>query len=208
MLFARRDVLVWFGRVWPWGFVIGVWVCALYLMLMVDDPTGGTLRRRLAMCVVAGLSVWLLIAGIVGFFLTHLDAQRPVVRYLSDAAYWMYIVHLPFTMLIPGLLANAGLTALAKFPIVVSGTALVSLGSDHFLVRSTPSVACPEWSPLSREVTPPRRRAGVSHDVRFAPAARQKDTDARRVSRRPHCSSRNGSCRSTSCAGSPCSASC
>ena len=75
--------------------------------------------------------------GTSGLFLTHLDVERPVVRYLSDAAYWMYIVHLPFTLLIPGLLANSGLTALARFAIVLSGTVLVSLVSYHFLVRST-----------------------------------------------------------------------
>ena len=49
--------------------------------------------------------MWMLIFGIVGAFVRLLDRPSPIVRYVSDASYWMYIVHLPIVIAVPGLLA-------------------------------------------------------------------------------------------------------
>ena len=36
--------------------------------------------------------------GVTGLFLRHLNHHVPVVRYVVDASYWVYLVHLPFTL--------------------------------------------------------------------------------------------------------------
>jgi glucan biosynthesis protein C len=84
-----------------------------------------------------GLSTWLLIVGIAGAFVSFLDRPRPVVRYLSDAAYWMYLVHLPVAIWVAGLLAPTALPAFVKFVVVLLTTTAVTLATYHLFVRST-----------------------------------------------------------------------
>jgi peptidoglycan/LPS O-acetylase OafA/YrhL len=59
------------------------------------------------------------------------------MRYVSDSAYWVYLLHLPLTAFIPGLIGDWPLPGFIKFCIVVLGTGLVCLGSYHLFVRST-----------------------------------------------------------------------
>jgi peptidoglycan/LPS O-acetylase OafA/YrhL len=88
----------------------------------------------MALC---ALATWPLVFAITGLFVRHMRAPRPIVRYVSDAAYWMYLVHLPLAVWIPGLLARSPLPAAAKFAIVLAGTTLVTIVTYNYLVRST-----------------------------------------------------------------------
>jgi hypothetical protein len=59
------------------------------------------------------------------------------VRYLADASYWIYLVHLPIVMALQVLVFHAPLPALAKFALVLAvGFPLMPL-SYHLLVRYT-----------------------------------------------------------------------
>ena len=49
----------------------------------------------------------LLVFGWLGVSVRHLGQPRPWVRYLSDASYWLYLIHLPVVMWTNGLLAGA-----------------------------------------------------------------------------------------------------
>jgi peptidoglycan/LPS O-acetylase OafA/YrhL len=73
----------------------------------------------------------------IGIFVRYCDSPRPVQRYLADGSYWIYLMHLPFTIAIPALLAPYPAPALAKFLVTLAGTALVTMVTYHYLVRST-----------------------------------------------------------------------
>jgi len=79
------------------------------------------------MFALSSLIVWLFVFGITGLFLKHADGFSPRMRYVSDAAYWVYLIHLPFTALLPGLIDDWPLPALAKFFLVMSVTASICL---------------------------------------------------------------------------------
>ncbi|MEH3076278.1 MAG: acyltransferase family protein [Quadrisphaera sp.] len=55
---------------------------------------------------------WCWVYGLVGLFLKALAGGSPVVRYLADSSYWVYIAHLPLTAVIQLLLAKTGWVAL------------------------------------------------------------------------------------------------
>ena len=46
----------------------------------------------------------LFIFGFIAFFLTYFNSYSPRLSYIMDAAYWVYIIHLPIVAFIPGLL--------------------------------------------------------------------------------------------------------
>jgi len=75
--------------------------------------------------------------GIIGLFIRYFSQPSNKMRYLSDASYWVYLVHLPFTLLGPGLLVNYELPAVIKALIVILITTFITFTSYHFCVRST-----------------------------------------------------------------------
>lgn len=113
----------------------------VYLLLAV---VGFTVTFRfdaaigdVAVGVLRAVVTWLFVVGFMGTFVKYADNYSQRSRYLSDASYWMYLIHLPFTILIPGLLAGFALTAVVKFLVTLVGTFGICLVSYHLLVRST-----------------------------------------------------------------------
>lgn len=87
--------------------------------------------------VIGALCVWLLIFGITGLFLRYLDRPSRRVRYLTDAAYWLYLIHLPFMFWVAGLLAPFAWPALVKIAVVLIIVTPLTLVTYHYLVRAT-----------------------------------------------------------------------
>lgn len=83
------------------------------------------------------LTVWLLAAGIIGLFLRFATTERPVVRFLSDGSYWLYLIHLPLVFAFLVLGSEAELPTLANVLLTSLATMLVSYASYILLVRST-----------------------------------------------------------------------
>lgn len=72
-----------------------------------------------------------------GLALRFLDAERPTMRYLADASYWIYILHLPVVVAWQVLLLPMATPWWAKLAIVIAGSTALLLASYHLLVRST-----------------------------------------------------------------------
>ena len=81
--------------------------------------------------------IWLAIWGFIGLFAKLTAKETPIVRYLVDASYWLYILHLPFTIWIPGYLANQEWNSFTKFGITLFLTSLIGLLSYDLFVRPT-----------------------------------------------------------------------
>ncbi len=86
---------------------------------------------------VYNLCTWFWSVSIVGIILHYVHRLNPLLRYLSQASYWVYLVHLPLTIGFGALLYGAQWSALAKLVINITATSAVSLLSYHLLVRST-----------------------------------------------------------------------
>lgn len=80
---------------------------------------------------------WFFIFGIMGLFLRYFNNSSKTLRYLSDSSYWVYLVHLPFTLIIPALIVDWNIPVGLKFIIVMTGTTLLCYVTYHYLVRGT-----------------------------------------------------------------------
>jgi peptidoglycan/LPS O-acetylase OafA/YrhL len=80
----------------------------------------------------------LLVFGVMGVFLRHADDHSPLLRYLSDSSYWVYLAHMPAVVVLGGLLATTSLPASVKFWLAVAGTAAFTLATYSLFVRHTP----------------------------------------------------------------------
>jgi glucans biosynthesis protein C len=75
------------------------------------------------------LFVWLLTLGVIGLFLRLLPRPSRLLGYLADAAYWVYLIHLPFVGLlgivvaqwpVPGPLKLTGVVVVSSALLLVS----------------------------------------------------------------------------------------
>ena len=112
----------------------------LYLAMAVPHlemaPAEAPVAHGAAMVLLAA-SMWLFVLGFLGLFRRLLDAPSPGWRYLSDASYWMYLVHLPLTVALPPLLAGWNAPGLVKFTLALSAAFAVTLVTYHYGVRAT-----------------------------------------------------------------------
>jgi len=97
-------------------------------------PAAGDARTWLyaGLYAIAG---WAWALGLLGLALRHCAGYSPTRRYLSDASYWIYLVHLPLVMALQVWTSRLALPWWLEFPLLLSvGTALM-LGSYEFFVR-------------------------------------------------------------------------
>jgi glucan biosynthesis protein C len=137
LLYQRRDLIGALRRRCRWHLLAGAVCSGLYLLTMLHPLFANAAYSHLAGVGTASVAIWLLIFGITGLFVRHCGKPSPLGRYLADASYWMYLVHLPLTIWIPGLLASVALPGLMKFAIVLSVTVCMTLLTYYAFVRST-----------------------------------------------------------------------
>ena len=138
LIFKRREVLEGFKpRAWEHS-IIGL-VCQVGYQFFYNHGHGddtAILDHFLAISFLS-LSIWSLIYGFLGLFLRYLERPSPYWRYMSDASYWMYIIHMPITIALPPLLADYALPSGVKFSFVLSVTTVITVVTYHYFVRGT-----------------------------------------------------------------------
>lgn len=84
------------------------------------------------------LYAWGMCIGLIGLFRAVLIREWRSVRYLADASYWIYLIHLPIVIGTQIVVRDWGLPSGIKFLLItVGGTAVLLLGYQVF-VRYTP----------------------------------------------------------------------
>jgi len=138
-LLQRQPVLLGsIRRLWAVNLVVAVGLTAGCLALLGDSngyapfPAGGT-RTALAACYAVATWSWTL--GLTGAALRFLTRERPAIRYVADASYWIYLMHLPVVMALQVWVFAIPLPALVKWAVVVGGAFLILIASYHLLVR-------------------------------------------------------------------------
>jgi len=75
--------------------------------------------------------------ALLGLYQAYLNRESAVGRYVSNAAYWIYLVHFPLVLGIAGVFAVTTLPATAKYLLTVGITVPIVWSTYHFGVRHT-----------------------------------------------------------------------
>ena len=116
--------------------VIGTLICLNMIGITpVIIPTKGSDHPLyLALYLLTGWS-WTL--GLIGAAHAFLKRENPVLRYLSDASYWLYIVHIPVVMGLQLAMRHLAGPAELKFAGILLATVMIGLFTYQFMVRYT-----------------------------------------------------------------------
>ena len=87
--------------------------------------------------IVQVLSIWLLVFGLTGVCERMFRKENRTVRYLVDASYWIYLMHLPLTIFIPACFRYWNIDGTIKMFVMMILVTIPLLITYHFLVRGT-----------------------------------------------------------------------
>ncbi|MFZ6642451.1 acyltransferase family protein [Undibacterium sp. TC4M20W] len=125
---------------WAWHLGIALLMTAICLYL------GGLVPRlvpavhdesKLIFAWLYAAAAWHFCFGLTGLALSCMRQANTRVRYLADASYWIYLVHLPLVMALQALVSRSEWHWAIKLAAVLLGTLAVALLSYHYLVRFT-----------------------------------------------------------------------
>jgi len=92
-------------------------------------------REKIAYAAAYGLALWSWVFALIGLAVRFLNAPSAAWRYLADASYWIYIIHLPLVLALQYAVLDLPAPALAKFALVTAGTLVIALATYQLLVR-------------------------------------------------------------------------
>jgi glucans biosynthesis protein C len=76
-----------------------------------------------------GIVCWLTLFGIWGVLARYVRKESRVLRFLSDASFWIYLVHIPFLVALQSSLSTTDLTIPVRWGLAVSGTLALAIGT-------------------------------------------------------------------------------
>lgn len=114
-----------------WWLLLPLALAGLFPMILM------TYDNHLANVLVQVLYAWCMSFGMMGLFHTVCRQESPTMRYLSDASYWMYLVHLPLIVILQAMIRDWDMNPFAKFTLLNLVATLLLLASYQILVRHT-----------------------------------------------------------------------
>ncbi|MBI2261198.1 MAG: acyltransferase family protein [Caulobacterales bacterium] len=141
LLDRRRDLLGRIERLWPVFTIVALGAGAAALVLSggpvppltpMTDP-----QLKASTAAIYALAVFASTLAVAALSLRFLSGYSAVRRYLADASYWIYIVHLPLVMVGQVLLLDAPLPWWGKLAAIFGGVMAAALVSYELLVRHT-----------------------------------------------------------------------
>lgn len=136
----QRDLLLVWQRRWPVHMLAAVALTVACVsiagMSPVFVPASLDNATRLYASLYAVAS-WSWTFGIIGLAMRYCSTGSVARRYVSDASYWIYLLHLPVIFLLQAALKSVPLHWGLKFPAIVAITLGVLFLSYHLLVRHT-----------------------------------------------------------------------
>jgi glucan biosynthesis protein C len=92
---------------------------------------------RLAGAAFYALAIWTSTFAAIGLALRFMSGFSPMRRYLADASYWLYLIHLPIVMALQVAVSQLDWRWPIKFATILVVALPVMLASYHLLVRYT-----------------------------------------------------------------------
>lgn len=137
-LHRQPRLLAALPRRWPLNLAIAViasGTCFHQLGLMPPPAPAGKDATTWLYAFAYVTAGWAWSLALIGLALRFLDGHSPVRRYLADASYWIYIVHLPLVMAAQVLASRYQAPWWIEYPLVLVAVLAVCLLSYQWLVR-------------------------------------------------------------------------
>lgn len=139
LLYQRLPDLDALGRCWARNMLLATVLFAVALVTVLTQGEPGTLHYSVLhplLSLVTGFSIGYYVLAFVGLFSRHCRQHNAWIRYFSDSAYWIFILHSVPLVIIAMLLHSWSVPAELKFLVVSTATLGICLLSYQLWVRN------------------------------------------------------------------------
>ena len=151
-LYGNTSLVTFLKAQWRYYFFLGLVGFTLFLVLesrdLVNDIystklDGNEYLRTISESVPAILIFIKTVCAVlfsyafIGLSEKRFGSYNAKLRFVSDGAYWMYLIHLPIVTFITFLMFKWPIPIEIKFLLAIAATSIICLGSYKYLVRST-----------------------------------------------------------------------
>ncbi len=140
LVHRQAGILATWGRQWPAHLAGAVAATGLCLWLVGVVPVFAPHPRdlsKLAFALSYGVAIWCWSFAVIGVGVRYLSHPRAGIRYVADASYWIYLVHLPVVAAFQVVVGRLPWHWSIKFPLILVASLTLLLASYRYLVRST-----------------------------------------------------------------------
>jgi glucans biosynthesis protein C len=123
---------------WFSNLSLGVFCTVVCLLLLGAAPVLTPAERGWETMLYASLyalAVWGWTLGLIGAAVRFMTRENAAVRYVADASYWIYIVHIPVLLVLQAAVQPLDLPWVAKFPMTVGISFAIMFVSYELFVR-------------------------------------------------------------------------
>jgi ABC-type multidrug transport system ATPase subunit/peptidoglycan/LPS O-acetylase OafA/YrhL len=140
LVHRQPDLLGVWGRFWPAHLLAGLVATAICLAIAGLKPAlvpAAADFSKLAYAASYGIAIWSWSFAVIGIATRIASQPSRTTRYVADASYWIYLVHLPIVAAFQVLVGQWPWHWSIKFPLVLAASLSVLFVTYHYLVRST-----------------------------------------------------------------------
>lgn len=132
------SILEGWAKVWLSNLLLGAFCTTVCLVMLGRTPVLTPAERGFETMLYAAsyaLAIWGWTLGLIGAAVRFMKRENAAVRYVADASYWIYIIHLPVLLVLQMLVQPLDLPWFAKFPMTVGPAFAIMFVSYELLVR-------------------------------------------------------------------------
>src|SRR5688572_4560257 len=140
LLHRQRPLLHVVERRWPVNLALALAAWVVCRTIGGATPNWGPYLARGELLIYTSsymIGAWCWSLALLGLALRFLSGENEARRYLADASYWMYLMHIPALLFFSALLEPLAWHWSVKYPLTIAGTVALLLVSYHYLVRFT-----------------------------------------------------------------------
>jgi glucan biosynthesis protein C len=136
LLHRQIELIRILERRWLLNLVLAIGlIAASFVLTNWPQPRPDVIRFAAATCY--ALAIWTTTFAVIGTALRFLSGFSPTRRYLADASYWLYLIHMPIVMALQVAVCSLDWPWPAKFATILLVAVPLMLGSYQLLVRHT-----------------------------------------------------------------------
>jgi peptidoglycan/LPS O-acetylase OafA/YrhL len=134
LLHRQLDLIRILERRWLPNLVLATClIAASFVLANWPPPRPDPVRFAVAACY--ALAIWTTTLALIGTALRFLSGFSATRRYLADASYWLYLIHMPIVMALQVAVSQLDWPWPAKFAAILLVAVPLMLGSYQLLVR-------------------------------------------------------------------------
>jgi glucan biosynthesis protein C len=140
LMHRQPQLLNVFEARWPLHLTVAILatvLCLAHVGPTVSMEIATSSAATVAYAAGYALAVWCWSFALIGLALRFLAGYSAVRRYIADASYWLYLIHLPIVLALQIMLSQLLWPWWVKYPLILAVAFPIMFASYHYLVRST-----------------------------------------------------------------------